>query len=306
MTYEEFKRNIVKGLRDFCEEGIRITVRTIAKNNGTTYEGIALWRPDVPSEAAPLIHLEQLYESYRKGEQSLEVCIGEVVAAKESVMRNQETLRSLQDIMEWNSIKYEVYPALLSTEANEGLLQEIVSEEWLDLSIIYIIRRKLNDGEYSSIKITKKLLAFYGISQAQLAEQAFQNLERDEYEFRDIITCVTDLFAEDKMEPPIREEMVSSLQGGRMYVLVNRSGIYGAAGLLNRKFLHEILGDLDFYILPSSIHETIFLRATKAYEQSELDRIVRKINIMQVKIEDRLAHHCYYYDGATGNIRIRE
>ena len=99
---------------------------------------------------------------------------------------------------------------------------------------------------------------------------------------------------------------VTRMDKGRYYILTNLSRLYGAAGILNTKLLCEVLGDTDCYILPSSVHETIFIPINAGIDQEELDRKVAQVNRDVLDIEDVLTNHSYYYDSSTHEIRIRK
>ena len=80
--------------------------------------------------------------------------------------------------------------------------------------------------------------------------------------------------------------------------------MYGAAGILNRKLVGEFAWGRNFYILPSSVHETLFVPATGVEEKEMLDRMVAEINAAQVLPEEQLTDHAYYYDGEADEIRM--
>lgn len=90
----------------------------------------------------------------------------------------------------------------------------------------------------------------------------------------------------------------------KMYVLSNASKTYGAAGILSRKLVREFANGRDMYILPSSVHETIFVPVSDEYSAAELSRMVEDINRTQVALEERLADHCYFYDAKADEIRM--
>ena len=90
-----------------------------------------------------------------------------------------------------------------------------------------------------------------------------------------------------------------------MYVLINSLRIYGAAGILDKELIKSFTKGRDYYILPSSIHETIFVPADSISSAGDLDRMVREINREQVDPEERLTDHCYFYDAGADEIRLR-
>lgn len=89
-----------------------------------------------------------------------------------------------------------------------------------------------------------------------------------------------------------------------MHVLTNSSRTYGAAGILDRELVKRFTGGQDYFILPSSIHETIFVPMTGRFGKIELDNMVAQINQNEVCPEERLVNHSYYYNGRTGEIWI--
>lgn len=88
-----------------------------------------------------------------------------------------------------------------------------------------------------------------------------------------------------------------------MYVLTNSLRMFGAAGILDRKFLKDKLGEKNYYMLPSSIHETIFVPAVEGADWKTLNCMVREVNEKEVSEEERLSDHCYFYEGKTGELR---
>lgn len=83
-----------------------------------------------------------------------------------------------------------------------------------------------------------------------------------------------------------------------MFVLTNSCRSYGAACLLYPDIM-EVIGTMmgeNFYILPSSIHELILVPQSKGLSKPEMEELVKEVNETQVKDEDQLSEHVYYYD----------
>ena len=91
-----------------------------------------------------------------------------------------------------------------------------------------------------------------------------------------------------------------------MYVLRNRCQLYGAAGILNEQLLKSFAQDQDFFILPSSVHECIFVPVSDKSVRKEFDSMVSQINADVVDVEERLSDHCYYYDAKENEIKMCE
>ena len=82
-----------------------------------------------------------------------------------------------------------------------------------------------------------------------------------------------------------------------MFVLTNESRHHGTAALVCPEVMnkvHELMPE-GFYILPSSIHETIAV-SVELGEPEELAQMVSEINMDQVALHERLSNQVYHYD----------
>ena len=59
----------------------------------------------------------------------------------------------------------------------------------------------------------------------------------------------------------------------------------------------------DFYILPSSIHEAIFIPASENVDAEELKTMVREVNETQVPKEDFLSNEVYFYNAKEDELQ---
>ena len=301
MDYKEFVEEVIEGHREKCGDGLEIEASRIKKINDTDYAGI-IFNKEEEEEAtvSPILHLEPLYEAYTKGEMDVAGCIESLWRDYERNKEPEGIRENVKDIFCWDVARRKVYPMLLPVEWNREMLPHLVSVPALDLAVIFIIRGTMPDGGYSTIKITKSMLEGYQVSSCQLYEAAMENLENDGYCFQDMEALLKDM---PKMEgtgamgPDILKEK-------EMYVLTNAPQIYGAAGILNKKLVREFAGGRDFYILPSSLHETIFVQASVGDNIVDMNRMVTEVNGLQVAKEEWLSDHCYYYDGKADEIRM--
>ncbi len=301
MKYEEFKAETVKALRGLYGENADVELGETLKNNGKRHDTINIRINGEDSSIVPAVYLEEFFKMYDAGDMDMEGCIKGIVELRKERGCSVQTERFAGRLLDWEFVRGKVYPALLATKENRELLGNLVSRSMLDLSVIYIIRDTA-DGENScSAKITCGMMEAYGISEEQLYQQAINNLEGDGYCFCEIREYIQGMISDGKKQG---RKNVGSLENGKMYILRNLSGLYGAAGILNGKLLQNTVKGHDCFILPSSIHETIFLPVSDGQNQKELDGMVAEINKMCVDEEERLTDHSYYYDAKTGGIRI--
>lgn len=303
MEFEEFKQEITEGLQKIYGGKADIAVREIVKNNGVKYNGILIALKDSGYRAVPTISLDDFYDAFERGRMNMGECIRNIYHAREAYGNEKETEQFVGEIFDWEMVKDNVYPVLLSTEENQEIIEKLVSIPVLDLSIVYIIRGELSGGNTGSVKVSRGLLESYGISSEQLHEQAMENLEKDGYRFRNMNTMLKDMGCQEIIEEA-QGTFYGRMRMPEMYVLTNSAGMYGAAGILNKKLMREFAGGRDFIILPSSTHETIFIPATDRIDKGFCDEMVSEVNRTAVAAEERLADHSYYYDAEANEIRM--
>lgn len=301
MDYQEFMTCLLAGLKGIYGEDAVITATKVLKNNGQHYNGIQIMIKDV-EKTVPVISIDEIYEEYGKGSMKMEDCIEEILRLREGYNCPEDIRQFADSLWNWEDVREKIYPILLSTEDNQELMQKLVSMPMLDLSIAYIIRQKKSEGGGSCVKIKKPMLERYGIDAQELHKTAVENMRKDGYRFQDMedilknMLCASGL-SEDGLS-------VEGVEHGKMYVLTNDVKLYGAAGILDKKLIREFADGRSFFILPSSIHETIFVPAYEGHDRRELDQMVAEINGATVAEEERLSDHCYYYDADKDEIRM--
>lgn len=298
MKFEEFKKKIVEGLKEIYGDDAQIETGVAFKNNGSKYNGINIFFKGPGSRTAPIIDLGGLYESFENGILNIEDCIWDIYNSRTAIGSSKDVEQFAENISEWEYVKDDIYPILLSTEENRELLEKLVSMPMLDLSVVYIIRKGIPGKDIMSIKITQRLMERYGITPEQIHRQAMINMKKDGYEFLDMKSLVMEMAGmkgTNEKQDDFKHEM---------YILTNAARAYGAAGILNKELLQEFAGGRNFIILPSSVHESLFVPVDGETDQSVFDEMVRQVNRNDVSVEERLADHSYYFDAQAGEIRM--
>lgn len=300
MDYKEFKEKMLGELQDFYGDSAEVDIVKMQKYNGVQPDGIRIRMKEDGSSVMPVVRLDELYEKYCGGGMEVEECVQAALQTLKDNKLMEGVERFTERMNDWSFIRKNVYPILLSTEDNQELLQTLVSVPMLDLSVAYIIRLKTMGGFDGSIKISREMLEIYGISREQLHKQAMENLKKDGYRFQDMNSLIWNQPASQEFG----ETPVDGKVDDRMYVLTNSCCTYGAAGILHKELLKQFAGDQDYFILPSSLHETIFVPADGRLDKEAFDDMVSDVNETEVMLEERLASHSYYYEARTGEIRM--
>lgn len=303
MKFDEFKETIIKELQDFYGKDAEVGIIPVLKNNGKHCEGINVVYKNSGKHVYPIIYLCGFYQEYRNGKKSIQQCVGEIVKLREQYEEDGEIENFAADLLYWKNVKDHVFPVLISAEENRELLSKLVSGRFLDMAVIYIVRGDLGESGSGHVKVSVSMLQQYGISEEELHEQAVINLEKDGYRFQSMDEVLVSLLLDKdiRIDEPVSG---SSFEAGKMYIFSNSRRAWGAAGLLNRKLLKQELGEKSCFILPSSIHETIFMPVADNVCIEELSRMVQEVNETQVDISERLSDHCYIWDGNNGVVKM--
>ncbi len=303
MDYEAFKESLIRGLEETYGGKAEIIPQETLRTNGERYEGL-LAVFGTGEENIPVIRLDELYGMYRGGEADINGCVEHARRFREEHGRSERMEAFSKAIRSWEYGKRNVYPLLLSTEENRELLGELAHTPvpGLDLSVAYMIREEGERPE-AGMKVSRNLMKLYGIGLEELHRQAMENLKGDGCAFRSMGSLLAEMMRETGLDAAL--DLDAETEGVEMYVLTNRTGRYGAAGILDQETVRKFAGGRSYHILPSSLHETIFIPAERG-KKEELDRMVREINEAQVEKEERLSDHSYFYDGEKDEIRMTE
>lgn len=299
MEYKEFLEEVMGKLKNFYGNDAEIIIKKVVKNNNLSLDGLHIIFKENSKGVIPIIYLNQYYDQYISGKMSIEECVGNIVDLRQGTDIPFDSAYSIiSRVNDWENVKEIIYPLLISTAENQEAMNELVNTTFLDLSVIYVIRLKSTTMASATIKITNVLLQQYGVSKEMLHAQAINNLKKDGYTFTNLVQMISEM-ANSVRKDNMMEDIMP------MFVVTNNMRCFGAAGILNSEFLKEECRGKSFFIIPSSVHETIFV-PDDGVSQEELDIMVHQVNQEQVAAEERLADHTYYYDCRTGEIRINK
>ena len=171
----------------------------------------------------------------------------------------------------------------LSIEANKKMLEGIPHKTVGDIAVVYRI-----DLQDATTLVTNQLLEEYGITAEQLHADA--------------------VTAQIANHPPVLKnmsEIMAEMSGGMfdmpespMWVASIEGGMNGASVTQIPGFLEESAERLggDFFVLPSSVHEVLFVPDDGSFERTELENMVRGVNAHEVSEADFLSNSIYHYD----------
>ena len=294
LNYEEFKKEILKRVREEAGEDAEVEITVIQKNNGTPKEAIAF--SDKENNLQPLIYLESIYSQYCAGAE-LSVCVGFTVEVYRSVM-GVDIDTAYKD---WKTVRNKIEMAVINKAWNADTISGIPHRDFLDLVLYCRVIIDKNENGVASTIVRSHMLSEWGISEEELWEAAFSNLKTEEFDIKDVNEVLGFIFREGGLSGTLDKNEFEPV----LYVLTNKYQNRGAVGMLRTDLLEKFAeqGGCDLYILPSSIHEVLLLKDDEM-PVDELRKVVRSVNRGMVDEMDRLSDEVYYYRRGSGKVEI--
>lgn len=282
-NYEEFKSEIQKYLqKKYDSIGYEAKIIRVEHMNGVSED---LTLDDTPWEAVPGIDLLSLYKIYLLFD--MHECL-EYVADTFKKCEGQKLTEIAGTFAE---LKERILPKLVNRKRNSRLLENLVSRPFLDLAII--IRVSLpcgKDGASAVILLSKEIMEnVWKVSEEEVFQAAYRNLQKE----RVIGTTMQNLFEDDRIE-----EMIAIIRMKREET--------GASVLLRTDILQRVAREYQssFYILPSSVHEIITVKA-EGHEEEDLREMIPVVNQICVKEAEQLSDQLYYFDADKNKVELR-
>lgn len=300
-----FAEGVSKAIKDYLSPDyadVECEATEERKNNGQMCVGVSFRQPG--KESSSFIRMAPFYEGVRSGK-PLEDIMREIAAVAEEGMKIDLPICSDQ-IIQYDKAKEYLGVQLVNTRANKKVLEDLTHREIEDLSLIPVIRFPTPEQDgYMSVKVTKRIQKEWGVSTDQIFEQAWNNEE---------LPILLGISGYDSCWESgcnlFGMESIDENSQYVMYALRNDRGLDGAA-VIAYPGVVEKLGELfpkGYFVLPSSIHETLILPKGKEELYTEIElkglgRMVRDINQNHVRREEVLSDRIYEYDRESGKIR---
>lgn len=299
MDYQNFKTELLKRLEEFTkDENIEIINKETLKNNGLRLDGIVVQTEGI--NIAPVIYLEEFYESYLRGEEINDIA-DEILQIVEKTSIKEDF--PVVSVINWDGIKNDLYISVVNADANEELLKTTPHRRIEDLAIYAKIKvNEFEDGE-ASIRVTNDVLSLIKRTKDEVLNQAISNSEKLEFECKSMREMLFG-FMDDDFE--MVEEMFPSEMNPPMYVVTANNSIDGASILACRQSLDNVVnrvGD-DCFVLPSSIYEILLVPKNAGVDLESLQSMVLEVNRTEVKPGEILSDNVYQYDRKNKKLTI--
>lgn len=283
--------------------GSRVRVKEVKKNNGITLKGLVIEEEENECNALPIFYLGDAFKKYQSGEEI--GTLAEEILMKHEEFRNPMEIH-IKDFLSFDKIKDKVIYKIVNQRLNEHWLKEIPHIIFAgDLAVVFAVL-VLEQGDSIAISaINYEQVKAWGVGVEDLLEVAKKNTPKLlKWEFREM---------GDVLKEIVGSQATSAIGLGTnqkesfpMFVLTNNRKLYGAACIFYEGVLETIAEKLkdDFYIIPSSVHETLILPVREVSSSSELESIIREVNATQLEADDILSDHPYLYLRVSGELTI--
>lgn len=296
-TMDVFAQVVKEAVEASLGDGYEVSIHEVLKNNDTHLTGLTIRTEE--SNIAPTIYLEGSFERYKAGDAAVPVIVSEILSVYESHKTTMSFDASL--VTDFSACKERICYKLVNADRNRELLADaphiIVCD---DLAVLFYILVS-NDGEgTATITVRNNMTDLWGVEEDELFKIALLNTQRL---FRGSVMSMASVMMDllsDRMDDEYSSEffdMVVSEDMVPMYVCSNSQKVNGAGVILYKDLLKQFAEKTgsDFYILPSSIHETLLVPVSDQMEVEALRSMVREVNATQVAPEEVLSDNVYIY-----------
>lgn len=269
-----------------------VVVQEVTKTNDLLLHGLMIQSED---SLCPCIYLDDYYDAYKDGA-SIEDIAGEVLdlIAKHD---NPSSLSSydFSELHDFENVRDLLRFRVVNREKNSDFLSNAPHVDFLDLARIYYIdMAHLDKG--ATIKVNNGMLKVWGVSVDVLDEVAFNNTKcKNEYFVRPMSDFLGDMMGVEDVPLP----------DCPFYVVSNQSKLFGASAICFDELLQYFADKVgsDFYIIPSSIHELLFI-PFGAVPVDELRPMIHEVNEKEVRPAEFLSDNPYIYQCSDGSVQI--
>ena len=296
-SFEEFKNEVVGKIREFLPESFasaEVSLQVVRKNNDLQLTGLTIRSTE--SNICPTIYLEKFYDEYVEGAD-----MSEILERIAEVRMDHEVSESFDvaQITDFEQIKGKLVPRLINAEMNSELLEARPHKLVADLAVTYCALLDQSFDGTASVAVTNELMKMWNTSVEELHEIAVANLsELLPSTFKGMTEVMSEMMG---MSTEEMEMMGMSTDEEQMYVLSNSIKVNGASALLDTKMMEEIIEKVgDFFILPSSIHETLVVPVKSGMDVESLEAMVREVNSTQLQPDEILSNRVYSYSLEEG------
>lgn len=285
---KEFAKDFAAKLVTKLEvEGVKVsspTVDSILKNNDTPRTAVLI--KEEGSNIAPTIYIDQYYENIENGTTTMEEAVDHAFNMFMNSRQSEiaEYVNSSENILEQATLSIRAINAIRNEERLKDVPHKMITD---DLALCVIGELPVGKGE-AVVTINKSSMNALSMNEEELFNKAMDNLQKEAFSVKPIVQVLGDFVEEDST--------LEEIDNCPLFVATNSSCGYGAKVIARTDILSQFAEEHgDFYILPSSVHELLFVPASKCDEPDRLQSMVQEVNSTCIAKEDFLSDNVLFY-----------
>lgn len=195
---------------------------------------------------------------------------------------------------DFDQIKDRICFRLVNKELNNEFLEDVPHIVFQnDLAVIFYILVENAEEGIQNPTIKNSAMIFWDVDTMQLYDLAAENTRRI---FGIKLMTIGDMLGQQFLNILIEESP--------MYIATNNECLFGANIMLYNDVLEEFADKIgmDFYIIPSSVHECIFMPINNNMDVSDIVKMIFEVNTTAVADEEVLSYSVYMYTKADGQL----
>lgn len=303
MNMDDFAAKVCAAVEEKLGEGVRTEIREVTKNNNIRLHGLLILTPG--RTVVPTIYLERFLEAYESGAPFEKVVCGLLDVYRRNLPEDDIDMDFFRS---FEAVKERICYRLVGRRGNEDLLGKIPHVDFLDMAIcFYYVYRGKTPGD-GTILIYGSHVEMWDTCTEELLRLAGENTPRifpwECCGIKEILGMPEETDG-NAGAFSLEEEKEAGCPEIPIKVLGNHERLYGAACILYPGVLEEIAREMgDFYIIPSSVHETLLLKDTGNGSAADLQLMICEVNNTQVAPEEVLTNTLYRYDSAEKKVAV--
>ena len=295
MTKTKFYESVAESVSEVLGSEVIVEIQEVTKVN-LSLDGLTIRKRN--ESIAPTIYLNQYFNQFNDG-RTMDDIVKDIIRVYENNQpENIMDVFKTEDFYDFDKMKEKIVLKVINTERNLDLLEQVphLDMEGLGLSVVFYV--SIMTGEQSAgILIKNEHLRLWEKKVSDLISLAEINTNRmHAFTIKSINEVLSGMFG-------FEEDLITD--GPAFYVLTDENMTFGASQLYLKDKIREFAekNNCDVYILPSSIHELLLLRADfPNLEPSYLKEMVYEVNTTQVSEEEFLFDGAYKFELATDKI----
>lgn len=295
-NYKQFIEKTIQNIKQILTSEYGIEVESIKPGlfhkNNIDLVGITI--KEVDNIVAPTIYMDSYYQDYQEG-----VSLDDIAASISSSVSMAFDMKPELPVFTVEEAKKHITLTLINEDKNKKMLMEVPHFRvgGTDSDVVAIPRWYISDD--ASFVVNNDVASQLCLTPDEIIKIGVENINAQEFQVLSMKDLLMEMVVKDGIPLSMVEDMFSSdLSNPPMIVLTNERKLQGASAILSAQTLkkvEEIIGG-EYYIIPSSVHETIAVPIMDLTVE-ELNRMVREINMTEVKPEDVLSDNVFKYNG---------